>query len=40
MRGVRYLYDEGAQERYGTRFFTSQMYVSERLKPALADAAA
>ena len=32
---VRYLYDEGAKERYGTRFFPDQMSVSAWLKPAL-----
>jgi hypothetical protein len=35
--GIRKLYDPGAEERYGTRFFTSQMFVSERLRPAMAE---
>jgi hypothetical protein len=33
--GVRYLYDGGAEEQYGTRFFTNQMYVSDKLMPAM-----
>ncbi|MCP9274054.1 AlbA family DNA-binding domain-containing protein [Mycolicibacterium arenosum] len=32
---TRYLYDAGAQERYGTRYFASQMVVGERMIPAL-----
>ncbi len=33
--GVCYLYDEDAQEGYGTRFFPGQMYVDDWLEPAL-----
>lgn len=34
-RGIRYLHDGGAEEQWGTRFFTNQMYVSEKLLPAM-----
>lgn len=34
-RGVRYLYDAGAEEQHGTRFFTDQMFVSEKLSIAM-----